>query len=87
MQKNSPLNAVTKPTAETGRTVEADSPELKVSLAKAMCRQYIMWPAAGDLPCEKAEACDKQTQCVEMAEGVLDYQRDLPMLRKISSRK
>ena len=86
MQKNSPSNTETQPVAEAGRSVEADLPELKVSLAKAMCRQYIMWPSAGALPCEEAAACDKQTQCIKMAEGVLDYQRDLPLLKKVSSR-
>ncbi len=61
---------------------ELDLPELKTSLAKAMCRQYIMWPSDGPLPCEREVSCDKRSQCVEISESVLDYRRNLATMIK-----
>jgi len=38
-----------------------------------LCRQYIMWPTSGPLPCQKGIDCDKSASCQKMAEDVVDY--------------
>lgn len=43
------------------------------AMEKALCRQHIMWPHEGKLPCELHQPCAKSHICNEMAEQVLDY--------------
>ena len=42
-------------------------------MSLALCRQYIMWPTSGALPCEQGIDCDKSSQCRNMAQDVIDY--------------
>ena len=42
-------------------------------MEKALCRQHIMWPHEGKLPCELHQPCAKSHLCNEMAEEVMDY--------------
>jgi hypothetical protein len=46
-------------------------------MEKALCRQHIMWPIEGELPCEKAQSCSKSNLCRQMAEEVMDFSRML----------
>ncbi len=46
-------------------------------MSLALCRQYIMWPTSGALPCEQGIACDKSSQCRKMAQDVMDYTNGL----------
>ena len=54
---------------------QAKSDLLKVlsAMEKALCRQHIMWPHEGKLPCELHQPCAKSHLCNEMAEEVMDY--------------
>ncbi len=46
-------------------------------MEKALCRQHIMWPHTGKLPCELHQHCAKSHLCNEMAEEVMDFSRQL----------
>ncbi|MBL6932108.1 MAG: hypothetical protein ISR45_04100 [Rhodospirillales bacterium] len=52
------------------------------AMEKAMCRQHIMWPIDGELPCETDQTCLKSDLCREMAEEVMDYSRTLKSTRE-----
>ncbi len=45
------------------------------AMEKALCRQHIMWPHDGELPCELHQACAKSHLCNQMAEEVMDFSR------------
>lgn len=51
---------------------ETEFLKLRTSLAKALCRQHIMWPQ-DNLPCDEDSPCDKQDQCLKLANEILDY--------------
>ncbi|NQU59284.1 MAG: hypothetical protein HQ513_18800 [Rhodospirillales bacterium] len=58
---------------------QSKSDLLKVlsAMEKALCRQHIMWPHDGKLPCELHQACAKSHLCNEMAEEVMDFSKQL----------
>jgi len=59
-------------------TEEGDKKLLLRQMAMALCRQYIMWPTSGPLPCQKGIDCTKSASCNEMAEDVVDYAGSFP---------
>ena len=54
-------------------TEDRDKKLLLRQMSMALCRQYIMWPTSGPLPCQKGIDCDKSASCQKMAEDVVDY--------------
>ncbi|NQV47496.1 MAG: hypothetical protein HQ504_06905 [Rhodospirillaceae bacterium] len=65
------------PTVEPQATPDMDARELMVTMAKALCRQHIMWPTEGALPCETGVDCDKQPICSQMAKDVINFTKQL----------
>ena len=63
--------------AQPSEKVDIDARELMLTMAKALCRQHIMWPAEGPLPCETGVNCDKQHMCTQMAEDVINFTKSL----------
>jgi hypothetical protein len=59
-------------------TTDEDKELLLQQMAFALCRQYIMWPTTGELPCQKGIDCDKSASCRKMAEDVVDYASSFP---------
>ena len=55
---------------------ETEFLKLRTSLAKALCRQHILWPQEL-LPCDENIPCDKQDQCIAMANEIIDYRNSL----------
>lgn len=62
---------------EPARKTKAELLKLLSAMEKAMCRQHIMWPEEGDLPCESNQECAKSDVCRKMAEDILDYSHAL----------
>jgi hypothetical protein len=54
---------------------KSDLLQLLSAMEKALCRQHIMWPSEGKLPCELHQPCTKSHLCNQMAEEVIDYRR------------
>lgn len=46
-------------------------------MEKALCRQHIMWPHNGKLPCELDQACAKSHLCSQMAREAVEFSRQL----------
>ncbi len=57
---------------------DQDKELLLRQMSFALCRQYIMWPTTGALPCQKGIDCDKSASCRKMAEDVIDYASAFP---------
>jgi hypothetical protein len=56
---------------------KSDLLKILSAMEKALCRQHIMWPHDGDLPCELLQPCEKKHLCSQMAEDVMDLKRRL----------
>jgi len=54
-----------------------ETAHLMRTMTRALCRQHIMWPADGPLPCEKQQPCDKSDRCRAMAEEVILFSKSI----------
>jgi len=74
-QSRAPLAADAAGKSGEGTAEETRNP-IRI-MARALCRQHIMWPADGPLPCEKHRPCDKSDRCRAMAEEVILFSESI----------